>query len=117
MEGLYKEINFGISTLGYKLKDDSEIKVYTNGEDNLSISYIECNKNNQSIYSLIHESYQKLKEKNTSKKIIVVFYDDIDDYEKKKIKELLKFDPFVDYHNKFSSCNSAYFYQYLVFEI
>ena len=39
MEGLYKEINFGISTLGYKLKDDSEIKVYTNGADNLSISY------------------------------------------------------------------------------
>ena len=66
---------------------------------------------------LIHESFQKLKEKNTSKKIIVVFYDDIDDYEKKKIKELLKFDPFVDYHNKFSNCNKAYFYQYLVFEI
>ena len=117
MKGLYKEINFRISTLGYKLKDDSEIKVYTNGEDNLSISYIECNKNKQSIYSLIHESFQKLKEKNTSKKIIVVFYDDIDDYEKKKIKELLKFDPFVDYHNKFSNCNKAYFYQYLVFEI
>ena len=48
---------------------------------------------------------------------MVIFYNDVDDAEKEKIKELLKFDPFIDYRDKFSNCNKTYFYKYLVFEI
>lgn len=118
INGLYKQIDFYLDSLNYKLVKADDFKYYFNGLEDVCISCVEKTESHPSdIVEAIASSYNKLITIKAKRKIIIVLYDDISEDEETRIKEILKIDTFINIQDKFSKCNASYFYKYSVIEI
>jgi len=118
MKGLYKQIDFYLNSLDYKLVEADEFKHYNNSLEDICVSYVEKTKYNQvDIVDSITKSYNKLRSINAKRKIMILLCDDISETEEEKLKEVLKLNFLISNQDRFSKCNEAYFYIYSVFEI
>lgn len=121
MHGLYKYIDFYLNNMCYKKINDSNMNVYTNGNDNINIIYLECcesNKDyNNNILTIVENAYNQLNKVKDNKRIMVIFYDELSKYQISKIEKILKVNNLINIHDRFSNCNKAFFYKYIVVEL
>ena len=94
MRGLYKLIDFELSTIGYDKIEESKVKIYKNGLETLGIKFLECFENcpNYSIDKLIdmiETGYKELKSTNVSKKVMVIAFDNLTLDEANVLEKLL----------------------------